>query len=129
MNKKMMIIVFSVAVIAIVAFVAWSLSQQKNETQSGSGDSIAYYYGSSCSHCKKVAEFVSTNGIESKLSIVKKEVTESANKKNADEWVARAKQCGLEKNKIGVPFVYASGKCYMGDVEVIDFLKKEAGIQ
>jgi len=128
MNKKMMIIVFSVAIIAIVAFIAWSFSQQKNETQPVSGDSITYYYGSNCSHCKKVAEFISKNGIDGKLSIAKKEVTEKANKKNADEWVAKAKQCGFDEKEIGVPFMYKDGKCYMGDVEVIDFLKKEAGI-
>lgn len=129
MNKKMMIIVFSVAIIAIVAFIAWSLSQQKKETQPESGDFITYYYGSSCSHCKKVAEFISTNDMDSKLSIIKKEVTEKANKQNADEWVAKAKQCNLDEKEIGVPFLYKDGKCYMGDVDAIDFLKKEAGMQ
>lgn len=131
MNKKMMIIIFSVAIIAIGVFIAWGLSQDEGKIQPKSEDgedAIIYYYGSSCSHCKKVADFISANEIESKLSIAKKEVTERANKQNAEEWIAKAKQCGFDEKEIGVPFMYKSGKCYMGDVDAIEFLRKEAGI-
>lgn len=130
MTKNNLFVVFGCVFLFIVIFVIWGVSENKNETQAieSSNDGIVYYYGTQCAHCKKVTEFISANDVDNKITIVKKEVLGSQNNTDSEKWIADAKKCGLSENEIGVPFVAAQGKCYMGDVEVIDFLKKEAGL-
>jgi hypothetical protein len=130
MTKNNLFVVFACVFLLIAIFVAWSISENKNKTQTieSSNDGIVYYYGAQCSHCRKVSEFMSANDIDNKIVIAKKEVLGSQNKADSEKWIADAKKCGLSENEIGVPFVAAYGKCYMGDVEVVDFLKKEAGL-
>jgi len=36
--------------------------------------------------------------------------------------------CKLNEEKVGVPFLFASGKCYIGAPDVISFFTQEAGI-
>lgn len=123
-----MILIIAIVLVLIGSFVFWGI-KQNDGNKSYSDGSIIYYYGENCSHCKKVQEFISANNIEDRLTIVKKEVINPANSKNAKEWFEKAKECGLKQDGLGVPFIYAKGNCYMGDVDAIEFLRKESSIQ
>jgi glutaredoxin len=82
------------------------------------------YYGLTCSHCKIVEDFIEKNNIEDKIKIEKKEVYE--NRENAEELARVAKSLGINASEIGIPFLYYDGKAYMGDVDIIELLKREA---
>lgn len=82
---------------------------------------MIFYYGIGCPHCANVEDFMEKNGVESKLEIIKKEVYYS--KTNAFELKKVAEKCGLDSDSIGVPLMYSKGKCYLGDEEIINFLK------
>jgi len=126
MNKRNILIIISIAAIAILALVVWGLNQPgENETLTDSAE-IIYYYGQNCPHCQNVSEFLDENKISEKVNFSKKEV--SYDKKNAEEFGKKAEKCGLEKEEIGVPLLYARGECVMGDEPVIEFFKKEAGL-
>ena len=87
---------------------------------------IVYYYGSGCSHCLGVNEFLEKNDIISKVNFVKKEVWN--NKDNASELSEVAQECGINPGSIGVPFLFADGKCYIGGPDVEGFFSKAAGM-
>lgn len=87
---------------------------------------IIYYYGRECSHCLNVQSFLNENKIAEKVMFTKKEVWYNA--ENAQEMNLRAQECGLDKNEVGVPFLYSDGKCIIGEIEVQGFFKKAAGI-
>jgi glutaredoxin len=87
---------------------------------------IIYYYGEECPHCKDVMKFLEENKIAEKVSFEKKEVWH--NTANAREMDAKVKICGLDKKSVGVPFLFADGKCFIGTPDVTGFFKKAAGM-
>lgn len=87
---------------------------------------ITYYYGAECPHCADVKKFLEENKIAEKVSFEEKEVWHD--QKNAAEMTAKAKVCNLDPKQIGVPFIFADGKCYIGTPDVEDFFKSKAGI-
>lgn len=88
---------------------------------------MIYYYGDENVYCKNIEKFMKDNKIESIITFAKKEVWHDGS--NDMEMKERAKQCGLKPEKIGVPMIWSGGKCYVGQVEVQNFLKKEAGLK
>jgi len=82
------------------------------------------YYGSTCPHCHETIEWMEKNQVEKKVSIVRKEVY--ANKQNSRELLMRAKSCGLDTSRIGVPFMYTiGGKCLIGTPNIKAYLTTE----
>lgn len=86
-----------------------------------------FFYGNTCPHCADVEAWMKENKIEEKISIVKKEVY--ANPQNAQELTKAAQSCNLPTDSIGVPFLYAEGKCLVGSPDVISYLFEKAGIK
>jgi len=83
-----------------------------------------FYYGNTCPHCKDVEEWMTENRIEEKIEIVKKEVYD--NRANSLELTQAAKSCGLPTDNIGVPFLYAEGKCSVGTPDITAYLTQLA---
>ncbi|MCR4329051.1 MAG: thioredoxin [Candidatus Roizmanbacteria bacterium] len=85
-----------------------------------------FFYGETCPHCKDVEEWMKENKVEKKISIVKKEVYE--NRDNAQELTQVAGKCNLPTDTIGVPFLYAEGKCFVGSPDVISYFSSKMEI-
>ena len=89
---------------------------------------IVLFYGQGCPHCKDVDNFITQNKIEEKVKITRLEVW--YNKSNQGILAEVAKKCGITADSVGVPFLYdGNGKCYIGEVDVPNFLKTQAGIK
>ncbi|MCX6796062.1 MAG: hypothetical protein NTW06_01030 [Candidatus Falkowbacteria bacterium] len=82
---------------------------------------VIFYYGETCSFCKIVEAYIENNNFSLKSQIVKKEVF--VNQTNAQELTAKAEACGLDTQKIGVPFLWYQGRCIIGDQEIINLFK------
>ncbi len=89
---------------------------------------IVEFYGQGCPHCADVDAFVAANNIAQKVKWTKIEVW--YNKNNAALLGQVAQKCGITANSVGVPFLYdGNGKCLVGEVDVINFFKTQAGIK
>jgi len=119
------IIGFFVIVILVIAalIIVYNVKLTGNVVETPSNDSIVFYYGSTCPHCKNVEKYFEDNNVSSKIQFQSKEVYE--NQANAKELLAVAQKCGLDTSSIGVPFLYAGGKCYIGEQEIIDFFQNK----
>lgn len=84
-----------------------------------------YFYETTCPNCVVVSEFMTQTNIEEKLTIRKIEISTPANSKKL---VAVAQKCNIPTTSLGVPFLYAEGKCFIGRDEVIGYLAEKAGI-
>ncbi len=106
----------------------WNMQDRGSDSNpsSSSDQGIVYYYGEECPHCKDVAAFLEENKIAEKVRFEKKEVWH--NRSNAAEMDGKAKICGLDKESVGVPFLFAEGKCYIGTPEVEGYFKAAAGL-
>ncbi|MDH4330216.1 MAG: hypothetical protein OEV93_01565 [Candidatus Moranbacteria bacterium] len=138
MDKKILGSV-AVAIIILGGVIWWNSGNQKSEqnskeekstsqvaAQEKSQEEIIYFYGDGCPHCSDVLEFIAANDIENKVDFTKKEVWKNA--QNNKELSEVAKRCGLDPRDIGVPFVSAGGRCYIGGPSVKNFFKGKAGI-
>lgn len=131
MSQRNLLLIGGIAGVFVAAFVAWGIVSEVPPAASPDdfGDpnaSIVYFYGKECSHCKDLEKFLSENSIYEKVPFAKKEVW--YNKKNARDMESRAKECGLEKEKLGVPFLFSEGKCFVGGPDVEKFFREKAGI-
>lgn len=133
MKKENIYLVLGIILVVAIGFFAWKSNQRGKEKtepqtvlQENSKETV-FYYGNQCPHCHVVIKFLDDNKVADKVAFTRKEVSGST--ENSNELYEKAKECGLAQNQIGVPFVYAKGKCYVGEIEVLDFFKKEAGLQ
>lgn len=122
--------------IAVLIFSFFVLSQEKNKNQTPTNETktenrsesqIILFYGDGCPHCKIVEEYINENSIQNKISFVQKEVYYNQN--NAKELEAKAKNCGLPTDSIGVPFLWDGEKCLIGDQDIINFFKQQTNEQ
>ncbi|NTW15556.1 MAG: hypothetical protein HGA38_04310 [Candidatus Moranbacteria bacterium] len=127
MKKRTATIVASVSI--VIAFVALFFVLRGSSSPSVSGDvssGIVLYYGTECPHCKDVDAFIERNAIAEKVSFARKEVWHD--QKNASEMTDRAASCGIGRDQVGVPFLFADGQCYIGTPDVEGYLREKAGI-
>ena len=96
------------------------------ENNTNKGSLPTFFYGNTCPHCAEVEKWMEENKIDEKINVVKKEVYD--NQGNALELTQAAKSCGIPTENIGVPFLYADEKCYVGTPEVTGYLSEKAGL-
>lgn len=128
MNKTSLIIII-VIILVVALFFVWYSTTAKNPVEPVSiPEGIILFYGDGCPHCKIVDDFIAENKIEEKINFSRLEVW--YNKENQVIIAEVAEICQIASDNIGVPLLYdGAGKCYVGDVDVINFLKAQANIQ
>lgn len=123
--EKKWVILSGVLVVAVFA-AGFMFRKSADLPSSPSAAGVTYYYGEECPHCKDVLNFIEENHISEKVSFTKKETWND--RENAKELMARAKTCGIPEKQVGVPFLYAEGKCYIGSPDVEGYFREKAGI-
>jgi glutaredoxin len=122
MNKQTLITgLLILLILGLISFVVLG-SKNKNTAKivPVNDKTLTFFYGNTCPHCADVEKWMKENKVEEKINIVKKEVYE--NKQNAKELESAATICKLPTDSIGVPFLFAEGKCYIGSPDVISYL-------
>jgi glutaredoxin len=132
MSNKTIILALLLTGVLIFTFVAFAPKKNKTQnqpetnkptTQEAQQSQIILFYGQGCPHCAKVEEYIKENKVKEKISFEEKEVYYNQN--NAKELGEKAKSCGIDQNEIGVPFLWNSGKCLIGDQDIINFFKEK----
>lgn len=90
---------------------------------SGLPDKATLFVGEGCPHCKKVEEFVTTNGVDKKYPFDTKEVW--YNQSNALAMTKVWQHCGLKNSgdNMSVPLLWDGTTCYSGEVEIINYFQ------
>ena len=128
MDKKVLIALVAGVLVFVGGFSYWNMTRNA-DTGSGASEAVAsgriLYYGAECPHCKDVEKFIDDNKLADKVPFQKKEVWHDQG--NAKEMTEKATSCGLAENAVGVPFLYADGKCYVGTPDVEGYFQQQAG--
>ena len=96
---------------------------------------IVLFFGAECPHCKIVEDFVTANNISQKVKFTQLEVpfgdkTSTQLQANAELAIKIAQGCKLDvTNGISIPFLYDGKNCLVGQDDVINFFKAQAGIK
>lgn len=135
-SKNLNIILITIAV-AIIAWVALDLfvlngqglSKKADNTEKESVaeqvgepvDKDIFYWREGCSYCQDVKDWMKANAVEEKIEIVSKDIYNNRN--DYDELTARVKSCGMDTQRIAVPFLYTvDGQCLVGAPPIIEYL-------
>lgn len=103
------------------------IAQNTTKTTEVTDQTPIFFYGNTCPHCAEVETWIKENKIEEKISLMKKEVYD--NQQNSQELAKAAQSCNISTDSIGVPFLYAEGKCLVGSPDVISYLSGKAGLK
>lgn len=117
------ILVSTILFASVLVFSFWVLLKNQPINQQSEQSQIIFFYGIGCPHCAKVEEFIKENKVKEKISFVEKEIY--FNKENQKELTEKAKICEIPENEIGVPFLWDGEKCFLGDVDIINFFKEK----
>jgi glutaredoxin len=81
--------------------------------------SIIFFFGKECPHCKVVEKYFEDNKTAEKVSFSQREVYHD--KGNAALMIAKAAGCGIAEKDLGVPMLWADGKCLFGEKDIEQF--------
>lgn len=82
---------------------------------------ILFFWGDGCPHCKAVIEQIGERGLDQQLTIEFLEVYN--NRDNSELLTQKARECEFSDDRLGVPFLYLDGACYMGEVDTLAALE------
>lgn len=133
MQRKKIIVLAAMAV-AVAGLVFWGLKQPANaptatngNTAAVSGADIIFFFGRECPHCRDVEKFLADNKVSEKIKFESAEIWH--NTANADLMKQKTAECQIGPSGMGVPLLWARGRCYVGALEVENFFRQETGMQ
>jgi glutaredoxin len=88
-----------------------------------SDSEIIFFYGDLCPHCKVVEKYFDENKVTEKIQFSQREIYRD--EANSALMIEKAKKCGLDEKTLGVPFLWAEGKCLLGDEDVIKYFENK----
>jgi len=119
--QKSVLAIVAVSLI-LLAGAVWSMSRKPTLDTSG----VTLFYSTTCVHCKQVEEFIKANKVDEKVTIARKEISVPANMAGLNQAV---EFCQVNATQgIGVPFLFAEGKCYMGGPDVEGYFRQKVGL-
>ena len=119
-NKKSLLII---PFLALVLLLAGCGSQEEPVGTAQDDSAIIFFYGRECPHCKNVEKYFAENNVSEKIQFSQREVYHDQG--NAALFQEKAKTCGISEDSLGVPLLWTAEKCYIGDVDIIDFFKEK----
>lgn len=128
-KDKGLLIFIIVVILALTGLLVYVQIKSKKGTTITQGEDLLFY-SVSCPHCKNVEDFLKENQAETKIAYQNIEVDFS--QANKQLILQKQTSCGYtEENNLGaIPFLYTKdAKCFVGDVEIINYFKKELGIK
>jgi hypothetical protein len=117
-EAKRVIIIFAVVMLVFVGALGWLASQKPGH--------LTFYWGTTCPHCHNVLRWMDSHNETTALGIKRLEVWDD--KDNAAVFTGVARKCGMDQAVVPV-LVAENGVCYVGEVEITDYLKERVGIQ
>lgn len=146
--KKALLVIIPIVILVVAVLIYFNSkktdsSSTSNNTENGTvagttssdreiksveGSDIILFYGEGCPHCKNVEDFIRNNNIDEKVQFDLKEIW--YNKDNATLMNQKADICKINKDELGVPFLFdaKNSKCLVGADEIIQFFKDQAEI-
>lgn len=83
---------------------------------------IVFYLSDDCSECDNIDKYLEENDIENKINLLKKNINKD--EADAEQMAEDAMYCNVDEELFGVPFLWAEGKCYVNEEDIIDFFKQ-----
>lgn len=84
---------------------------------------IVFYFSDNCSECVNIEKYLKNNDVENKIGFIEKNINKD--EAGAEQMAEDAMYCNVDEESFGVPFLWADGKCYTGEKNIIDFFNNK----
>lgn len=123
---KRTIIIFLISLISLILIVGGIYYIYLQQDHILNSSNIYYMYTDECPNCQIVKQYMLDNNVEERLALLEINISK-LNMNNAlslPYFNKATKECQLPLSSVGVPFLYSNGECFIGRIEVIDYLNK-----
>lgn len=122
MNKKLILsVIGTIFILGSLGFIASQSSHNKKKVDCLAPNSVIFFYGTTCPHCKEVEIYFDANKTRKKFSFQEMEVFENIENQAMLHEVARC--CKIDTENIGVPMLWDGSKCLVGSEDIINFFE------
>lgn len=134
MKKRKIYTLLGIITIIVILVIFWGITSAPKieapvaEELGGkiAESDIVYFCSNLNENCRNMEKYFIDNKTEDKIFFTKKDITSMKNPEYAKEHELIGEGCALDEKKIGgIPFLYAQGKCYVGESEVKSFFEKK----
>lgn len=128
-KSKIITILIAAIIILIIGGFLYSKTQNDKKLLESVQSKTILFYREDCPHCVNVENFIKDNDIESRVQLEKKEAAKDEQNSYLMTLIA-GKKCSIPNDELGVPFLWdgPDSKCFLGDQDIINFLKQKTGI-
>ena len=116
-EAKRVIIIFAIVMVVFMAVPGWLYYHSPR--------TLTFYYGNECPHCHNVLNWMSLHNATAATGMKLVEVWDD--KDNAATFAGVVRKCGMDQGVVPV-LVAENGACYVGEVEITDYLSQRLGI-
>jgi len=124
---KKLLVIFAAAVLVGVGIFALVRGKKGKvlPVAEGSEKQAIIFVSETCGHCQNLKKWLEENKeTAKKFNFVFKEM--NGNSENGQLLMDKAKECNYDASTgIGVPFLFADGKCFAGDQPIIEYIKEK----
>ena len=96
---------------------------EKASTQADDKDvekkDIVFYFSDDCPECTNIEKYLMENDVKNKIGFEEKNIDK--NEVDAQQMAEDAMYCNVDEESFGAPFLWAEGKCYTGEQDIINF--------
>ena len=126
-KAKRLVMIFIIASLLIIGGLYYISIQQNNILNS---KDIYYMYTDECPNCLIVKQWMSDVNFTDRLGLLNIDIIKLGmdNSTNIPYFNRATKECQLPLASVGVPFVFHNGSCFIGRIEVIDYLNRTIGL-
>ncbi|MDX9913001.1 MAG: nitrophenyl compound nitroreductase subunit ArsF family protein [Candidatus Moranbacteria bacterium] len=80
---------------------------------------IVFYFSDDCPECTNIEKYLMENDVKNKIGFEEKNIDK--NEVDAQQMAEDAMYCNVDEESFGAPFLWAEGKCYTGEQDIINF--------
>lgn len=125
MSKNILLVSLG-SILLLVGAVWWLSGGQTGGKPAIDPTKIVFFYSTSCVHCQETEKWFEEQKVNEKLQFDRKEISTPVVQAELQQAVDYCKFDATQG--IGVPFLFAEGKCYMGSPDVQGFFKQKLGL-
>jgi glutaredoxin len=124
--SKNILLISLVSILFLVGAVWWLAGGTFGSKAAFDPQKIVFFYGSTCPHCQEAEKWFEEQKISEKIAFERKEISSPIVQAELQQAV---EYCKFDDSQgIGVPFLFAEGKCYMGTPDVESYFKQKLSL-
>lgn len=121
--SRNVLLISLILILWLIGAVWWLSGGQTSGKAAFDPTKIVFFYSTTCTHCQATEAWFEEQKISEKIQFDRKEISTPAVQAELQQ---ATDYCKFDTSQgVGVPFLFAEGKCYMGSPDVEGYFKQK----